>query len=97
MAAIHRSLTFTRRPTSARATRSAAQIRATSGSMASTYADENYVIAAFHTLGGRVPTRTELATYSDQLDQGLPKVQVVEDIALRFHNAAWWNAKALKK
>lgn len=75
----------------------AAQIRATSGSMASTYADENYVIAAFHTLGGRVPTRTELATYSDQLDQGLPKVQVVEDIALRFHNAAWWNAKALKK
>jgi hypothetical protein len=74
-----------------------AQTRATSGSMATNYADENYVIAAFHTLGGRVPTRTELATYSDQLDQGLPKVQVIEDIALRFHDAAWWNVKALKK
>ena len=74
-----------------------AQTRATSGSMSSTYADENYVIAAFYTLGGRVPTRTELVTFSDQLDEGLPKVQVIEDIALRFHNASWWNAKALKK
>ncbi|MCU1372422.1 MAG: hypothetical protein JWO77_3616 [Ilumatobacteraceae bacterium] len=50
-----------------------------------------YVTAAFQVVGGRTPSSATVQTYAARLEAGAYRVQVVEDIALTSHNAAWWN------
>jgi len=74
----------------------AALATATSQEFQSEHADQNYVISTFRTLAGRTPTADETSEFTAQLSQGLPKVQVVENIALTLNSASYWNVKALK-
>lgn len=53
-----------------------------------------YVTAAFATLTKKVPTAKVMKPYVQRLDAGQIRVQVVEDIALTAHDAAWWTRKA---
>ena len=53
----------------------------------------DYVKTSFALLTGKTPSAKAMAPYVARLDAGGLKVQVVEDIALTAHNAAWWNAR----
>jgi hypothetical protein len=53
----------------------------------------DYVKTSFVLLTGKSPSAKAMAPYVARLDNGGLKVQVVEDIALTAHNAAWWNRR----
>lgn len=56
--------------------------------------NEDYVRTAYQVLLGKAAPKKALAQHRGRLDQGVIRVQVVEDIALSAHSAAWWNRKA---
>jgi hypothetical protein len=69
---------------------------ATSDEFRAANADENYVIATYRTVAGRIPTDAELAQHTAELKDGALKVQVIEDIALEVNTASYWNAAKIK-
>lgn len=53
----------------------------------------DYVKTSFVLLTGKNPSAKAMEPFVARLDAGGLKVQVVEDIALTAHNAAWWNGR----
>lgn len=56
--------------------------KTTAGTAARKVTDVKYVLAAYISLGKRLPTARELMKHTGSLENNVPKVQVVEDIAL---------------
>lgn len=67
-----------------------AVIKAKAPAYVAAHEDENYVVAANLVLTGSLPSPRRTAELVNQLAQPMPRVQVVEDIALTVHDAAWY-------
>lgn len=52
----------------------------------------HYVTACFQVIAKKQPATSVMAPYVDELNAGVTRVQVVEQIALTKQAAAWWNA-----